>query len=174
MHGRSENRGLLHVLHLLERPHQLHGMRGMNLENRPIGKHLLQLVRCADCREPAGVDDRNAMAVLGLVEVMSRDEDGDAASRQLLDKAPELAAGNRIDASCRLVQKDDSRLVENRAAERQPLSPSAGEIARHGSFPACKAGHLDRQISCALNLIVAEPVQRAEETDVLIDRQQLV
>ena len=63
---------------------------------------------------------------------------------ELIDEAPELAARHRIDAAGRLVEKDDRRLVEDRAAERQPLPPAAGEVARVSVvLAAAQAGHVE-------------------------------
>ena len=72
---------------------------------------------------------RDAMAVLGFVQIVRRDEHGDAGSREMIDEAPELAPRDRIDAAGRLVEKHDRRLVQDGAAEREPLTPAAGEIA---------------------------------------------
>ncbi len=91
------------------------------------------------------MDQRHAMAALGLVQVVRRDQHGDARLRQRVDEPPELAARQRIDAAGRLVEKEDRRLVEDRAAERQPLPPAAGEIARERVLAAGQAGHLDHE-----------------------------
>ena len=94
-------------------------------------KTLLQLGGRAERRQPAGVDDRDAVAVLGLVQVVRRDEHGDAAARRASSISRQnCAARHRIDAAGRLVEKHDRRLVEDGAAEREPLAPAAGEIAR--------------------------------------------
>ena len=55
------------------------------------------------------------------------------------------AARQRIDAAGRLVEKHDRRLVQNRAAEREPLPPAAGEIARQRVLAALEAGHLEHE-----------------------------
>ena len=81
-------------------------------------------------RQAPGVNQRDAMAALRFVQVVRRDEDRDARLRERVDEPPELAARQRIDAAGRLVEEEDRRLVEDRAAEREPLPPAAGEIAR--------------------------------------------
>ena len=58
----------------------------------------LQLFRCAQGNQTAAVDQRQAVAVLGLVHVMRGNEDGDALLRQGPDQIPEAAAGDRIHA----------------------------------------------------------------------------
>ena len=68
----------------------------------------------------------------------------------VVDEPPELAARQRIDAAGRLVEKDDRRLVEDRAAERQPLAPAAGEIARAASCSRPRRpGHLEDERGAA-------------------------
>src|SRR6476619_6129003 len=108
----------------------------MDLDNRPIAEDLLQLGGGAERREAAGMDDRNAMAMLGFVEVMGGDEHRGPALRQIVDEVPELAAGDGVDAAGRLVQEHDRRLVKDGAAERQPLPPTAGKVAGERVFAA--------------------------------------
>ena len=93
---------------------------------------------------------------------------------QRVDQPPELAARQRIDAAGRLVEKEDRRLVEDRAAEREPLPPAAGEIARERVLAAAQAGHLDHERAPRFEPRAAQPVDAAEEADVLIDGEQLV
>ena len=104
----------------------------------------------AERGEPAGVDDRDAMAVLGFVQVVRRDEHGDAGRRQAVDQRPELPARQRIDAAGRLVEEHDRRLVEDGAAEREPLPPAAGEIGRPRLLAAAQARHLEHELRAAL------------------------
>src|SRR5439155_5718475 len=94
--------------------------------------------------------------------------------RERIDQAPEMAARQRVHAAGRLVQKEDARLVQDRAAEREPLPPAAGEIARERLFASGEAGHVDDEASPLRQPRVVEAVDAAEESDVLIDRQQLV
>ena len=90
-------------------------------------------------RELAGLDDRDAMAVLRLVQVVRRDQHRHALPRQVADQIPEPPARQRIDAAGRLVEKHDRRLVEDGAAEREPLAPAAGQIARQRVLAALSA-----------------------------------
>ena len=95
-----------------------------------VRRRPLDLGRRADRREPPGVDQRDAMAALRLVQVVRGDEHGDARLRQRVDQPPELPARQRVDAAGRLVEEENRRLVEDRAAERQALAPAARQIAR--------------------------------------------
>ena len=95
-------------------------------------------------RQAAGVDQRDAMAALGLVEVVRGDEHGDARrcdsasiSRQNCRRdsgstPPVGSSRNRIAGSCRIAQPSASRW-------RQPPARSRASVC---SRPA-QAGHLD-------------------------------
>jgi hypothetical protein len=56
---------------------------------------------------------------------------------QFVDEIPELAPGNRIDTARRLVEEDDLRFVDQRAAESETLLESDGEGTGH---PSAKLG----------------------------------
>ena len=114
-------------------------------------------VPCAASR--AGLDDRNPLAVLRLVQVMRRDEDGHATRGQILDEPPEPAPRERIDASGRLVEKHDRRLVEDRAPEGQSLPPAAGQGPRQLAFTAAQAGHLEHEVAAR-----GQPLARTART----------
>ena len=82
------------------------------------------------------------------------------AARHVLDQPPELAARHRIDAARRLVEKDDARLVQDGAAERQPLTPAAGETRA----PACsraRPGRPSRRRTSARRRSARRPARTA-------------
>jgi hypothetical protein len=56
---------------------------------------------------------------------------------ELVDQLPEAAARQRVDARGRLVEEQDRRLVQHRAAERQALLPAERQLAgqRFGRCP---------------------------------------
>ena len=64
--------------------------------------------------------------------------------------------------------------MQDRAAEREPLPPSAGQVPSQRRLPAAQAGHLEHECPAPREPLPVEPVQAAEERDVLIDRQQFV
>ena len=174
MDGGAEDAGLLDLRHRIEQPHRFDRIVRTDLENRPVLENLLQLLGRADRREPAGVDDRETMAVLGFVEIVRRHQHGHAGSRELIDEIPEAAPRDRIDAAGRLVEKDDRRFVENRAAERETLPPSAGQVGGAHLLAPLEARHLDDEAPPPLEPFGIEPVDAAEKPDVLIDGQPLV
>src|SRR5207248_4042344 len=98
----------------------------------------------------------------------------DARSREILDEAPELAARDRIDAPGGLVEKHDSRFMKDGASQREALAPSAGQLARLRVLPPLQACHLQNERPPGRDLSVGEAVHRAEKTDVLVHREQLV
>ena len=79
--------------------------------------------------QPAVGDVADAVAALGLVHVVGRDQHGDAVGGELVDLVPELAPRLRVDAGGRLVEQQELRLVHDAGGERQPLLPAAGELA---------------------------------------------
>ena len=77
-------------------------------------------------REHMAVGDvADAVAALGLVHVMGRDEHGEAVRGEAVDLVPELAPRLRIDAGGRLVEKQELRPVHDAGGERQALLPAA-------------------------------------------------
>ena len=66
---------------------------------RPIEQAALQLVGRPDDRDAAVVDDADAVGVLGLVEVVGREEDGRAVRvADLAQVVPQAAAADRVQA----------------------------------------------------------------------------
>ncbi len=83
---------------------------------RRAGQVLHEFVRPAVGDEPAVIEDREAMAALGLVHVMRRHEDRRAGVDEIEQRIPELAARLRIDRAGRLVEQQQIRA---RAARRR-------------------------------------------------------
>ena len=67
----------------------------------------LHLVRRAAGQQPAAVDQGQAIAPLGLVEIGRGDEDRHLLAEQLVEDPPEIAARDGIDAVGRLVEEED-------------------------------------------------------------------
>src|SRR6185436_14763411 len=73
-----------------------------------------------------------------------------------------------------LVEEDDSRLVEDRAPERQALTPSAGEIGGEHLLAAAETCHVEHEVASLGEPRAGNAVDAAEEGDVLIDGELLV
>src|SRR6185503_18967045 len=101
-------------------------------------------------------------------------EHGDAGGRELVDQVPEFAAGQRIDAAGWFVEEQDGRLVENRAAEREPLPPAAGQFRGAHLLAAAEAGHLEDERPAIVKALALEAVETTEEPDVLVHCELLV
>ena len=72
-------------------------------------------------------------------------------------------------------RKRIARLVENRAAEREALTPAAREVARELPLAALQSGHLQHERRARRSRASrSRPYSAGEELDVLIDGQQLV
>jgi hypothetical protein len=74
-------------------------------------------------------DDRQPVAELvGLLEVLGREEDGGAAVVYRPEVLPQPVAGLRVQARRRLVEEDQWRLVNQRRRGVEPLLHAAGEL----------------------------------------------
>ena len=121
------------------------GRGGADLEDRPRGEDRLQLLHRAERGEPAGLDDRDAVAVLGFVQVVRGHQHGHAGPGEVVDQPPELAARQRIDAAGGLVEEHDRRLVEDGAAEREPLAPAGRQRAGQRGLAPAQTGHVEHE-----------------------------
>ncbi|MBK9344652.1 MAG: hypothetical protein IPN07_16815 [Dehalococcoidia bacterium] len=54
---------------------------------------------------------------VGFFQVLGGEEEGDAVAVQLFDVAPDLVAGDGVEAGGRLVEEDDAGLVDEGAGE---------------------------------------------------------
>ncbi len=133
---RAERRDVARARRVRERLEHRAGVVALDQQDLAADRAALELRRAAERDETAAVDQRDAIAVLGFVHVVRGDDDGDAALRERIDQVPEPPARGRVDARGRLVEEQDRRLVQHRAAERQALLPAAGKIVDDRVFPA--------------------------------------
>src|SRR5207245_11109790 len=169
MNRRPKHAGLVDLGHAIEKPHGFNRIRCMDLDKRPAGEDAFQLVGRAERGEPSGVDDRDAMAMVGFVEIVRRNEQRHAGGRELIDQVPEMPARERIDAARRLVEKYDRRLVKEGASEGQPLPPATCKVARASVLAPLEPRHLDDKATARLEALAGESVDTRKKTDVLID-----
>jgi len=98
--GRAQdgvNRGpeearLFDVRHGVECAHGRHSLRRPHLDDWPSREDPLHFCGRSQCCQAAGVDECHTVAALGLVQIVGRDEDGNALLREDVDEPPELAA----------------------------------------------------------------------------------
>jgi hypothetical protein len=86
------------------------------------------LVRRPGCEQLAVRDVDQAVAPLGLVHVVRRDEHGDAARGERVDLLPEFAPRLRVDARGRLVEQQQLRVVQHAGREREALLPATDSV----------------------------------------------
>src|SRR5512137_532028 len=89
MEGGAEDRSLEDPGFFLKDLQGLHDPVAGDLEDRVPDDRRLELPGAPPGHDPAGVDEPDIVAVLGLVEVMRRHEDGDAPLREVVDELPE-------------------------------------------------------------------------------------
>src|ERR1041384_673598 len=82
---------------------------------------IAQLARRSRLMNQAFMHESNARAALRLVEIRRRDHDCDSLTRQIRQRVPELAPGNRIDTGCGFIEQQNFRFDNQRARERKLL-----------------------------------------------------
>src|SRR6185437_14144215 len=119
----------------------------------------------------SAINERDAVAIFGLVHEMGGDEDGDALLDQAVDMRPELAPGDRIDARGRLVEKERLGLVHHRAGQSEPLLEAQSEVARAVRHFAAEIENLGHQRNLAALPRTRQAIDAGEEIEILRDAQ---
>ncbi|MPM96558.1 hypothetical protein SDC9_143722 [bioreactor metagenome] len=104
-----------------------------------------------------------------LVHEVGGDHNGGTLRGEIIDDVPEEQARLGVDAARRLVEKEYLRLVEDGAAEGEPLPPAARE--RRGGFVLTphKSRELDHFVDTPLFLRALKPVESRVEVEVFQD-----
>ena len=91
------------------------------------GDQPLQLLRRCPRRPFRRVEHGDPVGELvGLLQVLGGEEDGDAAGDQLADDLPHGPAAARVEAGGRLVEEDDPRVADQRHRQVEPAPHAAG------------------------------------------------
>ena len=149
-----------------------------------IEEATLQVVGRADHRDAPVVDDADALGVLGLIEVVGREEDrgavGVAGGPQVV---PEAAPADRVEAGGRLVEEQHAGAVHEAADDLELALHAARERAQRLADVVGEADHR-RQLLDALAVlgrhraverpVPVEAVDGDVEADVLLAREMLV
>jgi hypothetical protein len=117
------------------------------------------------------VQQRHAVEALGLVEVRSRDDGGDAVGDPLVDDAPQLAARHRVDTEGGLVEQQQLGLVDQRAGEPQLLLHAARELAGQAVLEGTETGEGEEPLETRRQLAPRHVVEVGVEGKVLAHRQ---
>ena len=122
----------------------------------------------------AGHHQPETVALLGLLQVVSGDQNRRPGVGEAVDQPPERAPRDRVDAGGRLVQKQHARLVHDGRAERHALFPAAGQAADQLMLLALETGKLEHPANLLLPLVLGHTVDAGKEVQVLIDGQIVV
>ena len=132
----------------------------------------LQRARRVERDDLALGEEGDARAELvGLVHVVRREEDRRAAVGERAHDLAQVARRLRVQAARRLVEEQHARRVEQRAREQQALA-HAGRERLDLALGDLAQAHLARAPRAARPL--RQPVERAEELEVLLRRRALV
>src|ERR1051325_4760972 len=168
----AEDRRRADVRQRARRRHQLrYPFAGLRLHApHPLRRDLGQLfehVGTTDDHELRHVEIADGRAALGFVHVVRRHEQRHTAAGELEQQVPQLATRDRVDARGRLVEEDDARAVHERGGEREALLPSAGERAGEAVAVRADVREVDRPLDALAALGAFQPVDGAEELEVL-------
>ena len=130
--------------------------------------------RRADGDELPPVLYHDAVAVFGFFHEMCRDDDRRPLGRQVRDLPPEETAGQRVDAACRFVEKEDRWFVEQGRCHGQALFVAARKAAGRHMAEAGQIEFFDDRFDALVQPAAAQAVGTAEEAEVLFDGQRRV
>ena len=83
-----------------------------------------------DGQHPPGGDDADPVGeLLGLVEVVGREQDGRAAVGEGADELPEVAAGLRVEAGRGLVEEEQLGVADDAEGDVEATALAAAELA---------------------------------------------
>ena len=118
--------------------------------------------------------DRSVGELLDLVEVLAGDEHAGAAFGDLGDEVPQLEAAAWVEAGGGFVEEQERRFADQRGAEVEP----APHPTRVGAHPALggvgEPERVDQRGAAGATVVIAEPVEAADQLEVLAPCQQLV
>ena len=138
--GASEHGGRLDAGHAPQPPRRRVHIAARRLESDEARMSGDLVRRALHDDAPVGeIDD--ALAALGLVHVVGRDEHGQAVAGHVVDQVPELAARLGVDAGRRLVEQQQ---LSARAGRRRRARAAASSRPRAGR----PAGRGDRRAPC--------------------------
>ena len=124
----------------------------------------------ADGEHLARMHQRDAVAALGLVHEVGREEDGHAVvTRKIDQRAPERVAGDRIDTRGWLVENEHGRSVQHGHRKLQPLLHAKRQALRLGVGYLSEIISFQQLTDAALNLICREMIKVCVQLKILPD-----
>ncbi len=135
----------------------------------------LQVVRRSLGDQPAAVDDGDPMGqMVGLVEVLRRQEDGRAVGDERLDHVPEREAAAQVEPGRRLVEEDDGRAGHERAGEVEAPAHAAGVRLHEALARVAQIERGEELVRPRTGGAPSEVIEAAEHLEVLEPGQVLV
>ena len=132
-------------------------------------------LRCATRDQPALVDDGDAVAVLGLVHVVGGQEHGGSfLALELVDIAPDMAAGLGVKAYRGLVQEKHPRGMQKASRDLQAPLHASGESAHQVGAPVPQSDHAHHPLDASVPLPSGYAVELRVKAEVLESREVLV
>src|SRR5437588_11101689 len=101
---------------------------------------------------------------------MGRDEERQPLSREFEEEVPELPPRDRIDAGSRFIEKQNRRLMHERASHGEPLSPAAGKQRGAPVEIRLEMGDRDQFVATLLQFFPAQTIKLAGKSKVLTHR----
>src|SRR5262249_47179987 len=105
---------------------------------------------------------------------MSRDKNRHSAIGEAIDHFPESPAGQRINAGCWFVEKEDVGFMHHGGAQSHTLFPTARTPSSHQCFTSLETGQRQDPLLFFLPLITRYLVGSCKEVEVLFDCQIVV
>ncbi len=127
-------------------------------------------------RDQAGViHDADPVAVLRLVHVVRRHEDGDAlALAQFVDVRPDVLARLRVEPDGRLIEEEDGRVVQQPARDLQPPLHATGEGAHLVARAVGQIDHLQHLADAPGPFGARDVIDHAVEAEILLRRDPVI
>ena len=85
-------------------------------------------MRCSNRQQAPGILDDDAVAILSFLHEVRRHDDGGAFGSKRRDAPPESATSEWVDATCRLVEKENLGAMYQGRGHGQPLFETAGKL----------------------------------------------
>ena len=168
MQPASEHGHIADARNVFQRAHRFERRGCFELKQRVGAQACAQIRRRPQRDHPSAIHQRQPVAVLGFVHVVGADENGVAGARHFANQIPECPARDGIDSRSRLIQKQNRGIVQDRAAQRQALFPSAGKSCRHRAAALGQIGHFKHILLALRAQIPGNAVHSREKVDVLL------
>ena len=141
--------------------------------DQPTRHELLQLAGRPTGDDAALVQDRDVVGqLIGLIEILRREEHGRPAVGQLADRPPHLVASLRVEPAGGLVQEDDCRTADQAHGDVEAAAHPTG-IGRHAAICRLLQPEPPQQVRGGLAGI-GDVAQVADQPQVLAPRQPVV